>query len=199
MSDNSAILLYGGSFDPPHLGHLSALVAALGRGQFTKAFVIPTGSHAFRKSLTPYAHRLQMAKLAFGWLPGVEVSEIEAELPPPSYTLNTVRAFAEQFPMARLVWLVGADTAEQVQSWHSSEELCRLVEFFVVGRSGFHGNVSIPGARVFATSGSFLVPNVSSSNIRKTISEGQLQVEALAAPVLSYILSAGLYSGATLE
>ena len=133
----SRLGLFGGTFDPPHLGHVAALEAAIASGRFDRILVTVAGD-PYRKSLeysvSPAALRFAMAEAAFGHLPLTEVSRIEIERSGPSYTIDTVRAFQDEAESIDLI--MGADLAPSLPTWHEADELRTLVTIGIVPRPG---------------------------------------------------------------
>lgn len=139
----SAVAFFGGSFDPPHFGHVLAAAYARGQG-FERVVVAPVSQHAFGKRLTAFAHRLAMARIAFEPVREVEVSGIEAELSEPSFTLNTLRALAERNPHWRLRLLIGSDVLADVAKWNRFEEVRALAPPYVLERAGVSAGGVLP-------------------------------------------------------
>jgi nicotinate-nucleotide adenylyltransferase len=129
--------LFGGTFDPPHFGHVAALAAAAASGRYDLIEVTVAGD-PYVKRLEGSVHdasvRLAMARAAFGDLVLVEVSDREIRRAGPSYTIDTVRELLDDADAVDLI--VGADLAEQLDSWHEAEELRTLVRVGVVPRPG---------------------------------------------------------------
>lgn len=129
--------LFGGTFDPPHFGHVAALRAAAASGRYDLIEVAVAGD-PYRKRLEgnvrDAAIRLAMARAAFGDLDLVEVSDREIRRDGPSYTIDTVRELLKEYDAVDLI--VGADLAEQLDGWHEAEELRTLVRVGVVPRPG---------------------------------------------------------------
>ena len=129
--------LFGGTFDPPHFGHVAALRAAAASGRYDLIEVTVAGD-PYVKSLDAgvrdAALRLAMARAAFDDLDLVEVSDREIRRDGPSYTIDTVRELLGECDRVDLI--VGADLAEQLNSWHKSDELRTLVRVGVVPRPG---------------------------------------------------------------
>jgi nicotinate-nucleotide adenylyltransferase len=156
--------LFGGTFDPPHFGHVAALEAAAQSGRYDLIEVTVAGD-PYLKSLDGDVHdaalRLAMARAAFGDLDLVEVSDREIRRDGPSYTIDTVRELLSDCDAVDLI--VGADLAEQLTKWHQADELRTLVRVGVVPR---------PGARTVVPDGwvSYEVPmdpvDLSSSYVR---------------------------------
>ena len=137
--------LFGGTFDPPHNGHVAALSAAAATGRFDLIEVTVAGD-PYRKSALGGVHsaslRLEMARAAFEHLPLVRVSDREINRPGPSYTFDTVVELLEESDAVDV--LIGADLVAQLSSWHRAEELRELVTVGVIPR---------PGAAVVAPEG----------------------------------------------
>lgn len=135
--------LFGGTFDPPHFGHVAALVAAAATGNFDLIEVTVAGDPYFKRGQTPIrpsALRLAMAHAAFDGLDLVEVSDREIKREGPSYTIDTVRELLTSAD--RVDVIVGADLAQQLDSWHDASTLRTLVRVGVVPRPG--GSSRVP-------------------------------------------------------
>jgi len=130
--------LFGGSFDPVHLGHL--LVAHTAREDLglSRLFFIPAAQSPFKPDArpTPAPERLRLLRLALAGKTWCEVDEQEVERGGVSYTIETLRNYARRFPGAELLCLVGADHVPQLPKWRAAEELARLAEFVVIPRPG---------------------------------------------------------------
>jgi len=160
------VALYGGSFDPPHLGHVMAATWALALGRFDEVRLIPALGHAFGKRLTPFSTRCALVEAAVAHLaPRVRVERIEGELPAPSYTIDTVRALSAREPGVAWTWLLGADTWAERTRWRAFEELDTRVDWLVLGRAGAAPPV---GADVAVT-----LPDVSSTEVRRRVAAGE--------------------------
>ena len=137
--------LFGGTFDPPHFGHVAALRAAAATGRFDGIEVTVAGN-PYQKIATsdvrPASLRLAMAQAAFDGLELVEVSDREIRREGPSYTIDTVRELLEDCDEVDVI--VGADLVEQIDSWHEAKALRQLVRVGVVPRPGGSSRVS-PG------------------------------------------------------
>lgn len=131
-------ILFGGTFDPVHLGHLeTARAAVTTRGadhcRFIPARVSP---HKRNVQSTAAEDRLAMLRLAIAADPRLVVEEVELRLPPPSYTIDTLETLRRQYPGERWIWLLGADQLTKFAQWHRIEELLGLVEFALLARPG---------------------------------------------------------------
>ena len=153
--------IFGGSFDPPHIGHVLAVKYILSTGAADEVVIVPVFQHAFNKQLTDYDVRLQLTRLAFVDEAKVQVSAIERDLPTPNYTLNTLLALKEEFPRDQLRLVVGADVLHDVDKWHHFEQVQQLAPLLILGRSGVP-HEQAPVAHL---------PEVSSSQLRSLLSQ----------------------------
>jgi nicotinate-nucleotide adenylyltransferase len=185
--------LYGGSFDPVHLGHLLVARAALEELALDRLFFIPAAQSPFKPDVqpTPAALRLQMLRLALAGQTRSEVDPQELARGGVSYTIDTVRDYARRFPGAELFWLIGADHVVSLPKWREAAELAQRVEFVVIPRPG-QAQAQFPTPfRGRALRGFPL--GVSSSQVRERVRTG-LPVEGLVpAAVAEAIRNARLY------
>ncbi len=180
------ILLYGGSFNPPHVGHvLTAFHATmLEVPDFT--LIIPTFKHPYGKDLADYEDRVRMCELAFAAVPGAEVSRIEQEIGGVSWTLKTVREVAARYSGADLTMIMGSDVYQDYRNWEDYSELQKLLTILPIGR------MSLP----VWNDPNPIVPDISSSRIREIIEKtGSMDgvVHLIYPKVIAYIEGNGLY------
>ena len=130
--------LFGGSFDPVHLGHTMVARAALAEVELDQLFIIPAAQSPFKseQSPAPAADRLAWLRLAFGDEPRCEIDAQEIERAGVSYTIDTVRDYAARFPEAELFYLIGADHVPMLPEWREAAALADAVTFVVVPRPG---------------------------------------------------------------
>ncbi|WP_394329457.1 nicotinate (nicotinamide) nucleotide adenylyltransferase [Rhodoferax koreense] len=116
--------------------HVALVEAALAQLRLDELRVFPTG-YAWHKSrtLSPPEHRLAMAQLAFGSLPGVVVDAREIQRPGPTYTIDTLRELQAEQPGAELFLVMGADQARALPTWHASEALLQTAIISVAARA----------------------------------------------------------------
>lgn len=178
----TTLAVFGGSFDPPHVGH--ALVAAyvLASQPVDELVVVPVAHHAFDKRLTAFHYRLRMTELAFQHLSGAEVSDLEAQLGGESRTLRTLQALAARRPSARLRLVIGSDLVDQFNTWHRAREIAVLAPLLVVQRTGQITDPALPA-----------MPEVSSTDLRARLREGRPTDGWLAPSVAAYARAHGLY------
>jgi len=130
--------LFGGSFDPVHLGHLLVAQAAQEELDLARLFFIPAAQSPFKpeSAPTPAPERLRLLRLALVGKTWCEIDEQEIQRGGISYTIDTLRDYSVRFPQAQLFYLIGADHLAQLPKWRAAEELARLVEFVVIPRPG---------------------------------------------------------------
>jgi nicotinate-nucleotide adenylyltransferase len=183
------VALYGGSFDPPHVGHVFASAYALSVLGAAEVWWTPVGAHAFasKSQLAPFEHRVAMCRLAaapFG--ANAQVLDLEGHRPGPSYTIDTVEELVASHPHLRFRLLLGADSLPNLPKWRRVDDLARLAPFWVVGRESYGDSERDTTLKI---------PNVSSSALRGALSEGLpgLPEAWLPASVRAYIAAHGLY------
>ncbi len=133
--------LFGGTFDPVHLGHVVPAVRALETFRFERLVFVPAFNppHKLGDPLTPFPHRFAMLALATQPYDRFLVSAAEAERAGPTYTFDTVRSFRERFAAEQLYFLMGSDSFSQIETWHRWEELVDLVHLVVLHRDTVWG------------------------------------------------------------
>jgi nicotinate-nucleotide adenylyltransferase len=130
--------LFGGSFDPVHLGHLLVAQAAIEELGLDKLFFIPAAQSPFKTEtkIAPAEIRLQLLRLALAGKTNCEIDEQEIRRGGVSYTVDTLRDYANKFPGTELFYLIGADNVAKLNEWREPAELARLAEFVVIPRPG---------------------------------------------------------------
>ena len=181
----STVGVLGGSFDPPHCGHVLLAAYALSAAPIDVLLVIPTFDHAFGKPLTSFEHRVQMCEIAFGFLQGVEISRIEEDLGSPSYTIHTLEALRTQRPESGLRLVIGADVLGEVHRWKDFERIRALAPPFVVGRAGYEREVE---------ASTLDLPQVSSTLVRDRLRVRESVSGLVPRAVESYCHAHSLYS-----
>jgi nicotinate-nucleotide adenylyltransferase len=186
--------LYGGSFDPVHLGHLLVAQAAVEELGLGKLFFIPAAVSPFKpeNKMAPDAIRLQLLRLTLAGKTNYEIDDQEIKRGGISYSIETLRDYAKRFPGAQLFYLIGADNISKLNEWREADELAKLAEFVAVPRPGeittqfpkpFRGKI-LKGFPL----------EISSSQIRARINAG-LPIENLVPPfVADAIHAAKLYA-----
>jgi nicotinate-nucleotide adenylyltransferase len=192
--------ILGGTFDPPHAGHVAAAGLCRDRlGLDRVLFVV--ANDPWQKSpvrpVTPAADRLAMVTAVVEGVGGAEVSRLELDRGGPSYTIETVEeliaaALGGGASRPTLYLIVGADVVETLPTWHRVDELARLVTLVVVVRPGAIAPERVPGWDLEVIGGSGV--DVSSSQVRALVAEGR-SIEGLVPPAVEHcIRRRGLYA-----
>ncbi len=179
------VVLFGGSFDPPHFAHVLA-VAQLASGPWDEVWVIPCPEHAFGKDMAPFADRVALCRAAFGFMRKVRVLTIENRLPRPARTLNTLIALKKRHPGTRFTLAFGADVYDERSRWYRFSEIERLAEVVYFRRPGYRNR----GPR-WVSEVEF--GDISSTAIRAALRSGKPAGTWLPAAVIREIRRRGLY------
>jgi len=187
------VALFGGSFNPPHVGHQLLALYVLETTGVDELWFVPTFQHPFHKALEAFEDRRQMcARAAEALGPRVRVSDVEARLGGASLTLRTVQRLMEDHPEHAFSLVIGSDLVAETDAWHGVAELRRLVPFIVVQRGG-HPSPE-PGG--LAGTVPVTMPEISSSEIRAALADGRPMTSWVPRRVLQYIAERRLYGGA---
>ena len=189
--------LFGGTFDPPHLGHLAAALAARDQLQLDIVlFVVandPWQKTGAGLEVTLAKYRLEMTELVVSEFEGLEVDDSEIRRGGPTYTSVTLKEMKALFPGAELFVLVGGDVARELNTWKDSDYIQENAVMVVVDRPGYDGATPPSGwnfERVVAET-----PDVAGTEIRLLSSEGAEVRTMVSEAVKSYIDQHGLYVG----
>ena|SRR5437899_3187042 len=185
--------LFGGSFDPVHLGHLLVAQSALEELELDRLFFIPAAQSPFKpdRQPTPAKERTRLLRLALAGNTKCEIDDQEIRRGGISYTIDTVRDYLKRFPGAELYYLVGADHVGQLARWREAAELARLVCFVVIPRPG-QPEVPFPGSFRFKELSGFPL-GVSSSQIRARLKSRRSVDHLVPTVVAEAIRNNGLY------
>lgn len=180
-------VIYGGSFNPPHMGHQMAclyLIEALGADE---VWILPAWVHPFGKDLEDFEHRVQMCqRLAAPFGKRAQVSEVERELGGEGRTFDTLQHLIAAEPGRRFALAVGTDILGETQAWHRWDDIRKMVEIVVIGRQGFE-----------APANGLTLPEVSSSEIRARVGRGEVIRGMVPTSVADYVAAHKLYLGAS--
>ena len=186
------VALFGGSFNPPHVGHQLLALYVLETAGVDELWFVPAFQHPFHKALETFEDRRAMCERAVEALgPRARVSDVEARLGGASLTLRTVQRLMQDHPGHAFSLVIGSDLVAETASWHGITELRRLVPFIVVQRGG---HPSAPDDdRGAGTAAAVTMPEISSSEIRAALAAGRPMNRWISGRVLDYIAERGLY------
>ncbi|MBI5352990.1 MAG: nicotinate (nicotinamide) nucleotide adenylyltransferase [Chloroflexi bacterium] len=192
---------FGGTFDPPHIGHLILASEAAHQFGLTRLLWVlnPDPPHKQEQDITPLHHRLEMLERMIADNPGFELSRIEIDRPGPHYTINTIRYIMQQEPDAEIFLLIGGDSLRDLPKWRSPSELVTAVsKISVMRRPGDSFDMpalesQISGLTDKVTFIDALLLNLSSSEIRRRIADGNVYRYYVHPAVYEYIETNHLY------
>jgi len=178
------VALMGGSFNPPHVGHLLAAQYVHATQDVDEVWLLPSHQHPFGKQLEAWEDRLEMCRRiaaeSSGWL---KVSEVERELGGQGYTVDTLEHLSRAHPGVRWTWIIGSDIVKDLPNWKDVPRIQQLARLLVLYRAGHpvEGAVGPPLAEV------------SSSDVRARLRRGERPTEFVPREVLSWVEERGLY------
>ena len=200
--------VFGGSFDPIHVGHLSIAQQVLNALKLEKVILLPAATPPHKRDgreLAPAADRLAMCEMAVHNLHGLEVSDFELRKAGVSYTVETARALRAAYgPSAQIFFLIGSDSLAELEHWYEVKELISLLDFAIAERreaplkeSLWDGIRSALGSAAEEKLRRGVVPvqrvDVSSSLVRELLRSGEKIPGYLRRDVEDYIRQRGLY------
>jgi nicotinate-nucleotide adenylyltransferase len=188
------ICLFGGSFDPIHLGHMLVALAAREELALDRLVFIPAAQSPFKPGIQPAPPRvrLRMLRVALAGHSYYEVDEQEIQRGGTSYTVDTLRDYSRRFPEAELFYLIGADHVPTLSKWREADALAELATFVVIPRPGQSTAEAPSPFRIRRLAGWPL--QLSSSDIRARV-KGGLSIRHLVPPGVEEIVrQTGLYA-----
>ena len=186
------LAIFGGTFDPVHLGHLALAREAAERFHLERILFVPAAHPPHKSGVThaSYAHRVKMLELACAGDPRFEVSRLEEDTER-SYSIDTIeKVRAALAPGDELYFLIGADAFAEICTWRRWRDVARLVHFLVVSRPGHE--YRIPEGVNLDRIDTLRMP-VSSSSIRRALGAGQAP-EGLPETVCQYCVAHAVYA-----
>lgn len=191
-------VMFGGSFDPVHIGHVSLVKTLLLEQDVGIVTVVPAKCSPFKtdKKLCENQKRLEMCRLAFEGIPNVEISDMEFEMPSPSFTVSTLNELNKRFPGDSLGLLMGGDSVMGLGRWKEYDRILQMAEIFAAVREDADLNaIKNELERLFAHYRIVNMPKllVSSTEIRSRLAKGMSCEKFLCPKVEKYITDNRLY------
>jgi nicotinate-nucleotide adenylyltransferase len=188
--------VFGGTFDPIHIGHLVAAVNVRHSLSLDRLLLVVANvpwQKEGSRAITAAEDRFAMVDAAVVGVPGLEASRLEIDRGGPSYTADTLAAVAASSPRAALFTVVGADVADSLETWERASEVARLSTLVVVNRPGGTRTAALPGWRIVEID----IPNieVSSTDLRSRAKDGRPLDYLVPDRVVQVIRSRDLYAG----
>ena len=178
------IALLGGSFNPPHVGHLLAVHFVRATEPVDQVWMVPAYRHPFGKPLAEFEHRLRMCELlcedTSGWL---RASDVERQVGGEGRTVDTLQYLAQRFPEHRLTLVLGSDILDDLPHWKDFDRIQELAKILVIQRAGY------PSAQAVGPP----LTKISSTEVRALLLRKELPSHWLPRRVLEYAHSHKLY------
>lgn len=196
------IAIFGGTFNPIHLGHVRLVTAFQERFQFDQILLIPTKipPHKQAPDLAPDKHRYHMCQLAVESYPYIEVSDIELKRKKKSYTYDTLSALKSKYPDVELFLIMGSDMFLTFLQWYRAKEMLSMATLLTAARESgemkslmqYQKELEQQGGKAFVLDAEPMV--ISSTEVRERIKSGQSLTGYLEESVIRYIGEHGLYA-----
>lgn len=182
------IILFGGAFDPIHLGHQQVVVNLLQQRLADEVWYVPTGTHDFAKKMTDAKHRLEMLRLIL--IANAKIETCELERTGISHTLDTLEQLNNQHPDKKFSWVIGSDNLAKFHLWNNWKKMLNKYQFYVYPRQNFKmqplrdGMIALDNMPEAA---------ISSTDVRQKL-EQKISISGLVdKKVKNYILEKGVY------
>jgi len=190
----SRVGVFGGTFDPVHVGHLVAAVNARHALALDRVLMVVANApwQKADRTVSPAPDRLAMVAAAVEGIPGLEACSLEIERGGPSYTADTLQALREQEPGSELFLMVGADLADELHTWERIDAVRKEATLVVVNRPGWTPPSTLVGWRMQAVEIPAL--SISSTDLRARAADGRPLDFLIPAPVVRVIRDRGLYA-----
>jgi nicotinate-nucleotide adenylyltransferase len=188
--------ILGGTFNPPHIGHLIVATEVKHALNLDEVRLMPTAvpPHKTTSSDAMAKQRLKMVELAVAGIRGLTVSSFEVDRGGVSYTYDTMKELTIREPETEFFFIIGGDMIDMLSAWHRIDELVKFVKFVGVGRPGSEGKTKFPVTLLD-------IPQIdlSSTLIRKRCAEGGLVTLLIPPLVEQFIRKEGLYGCRNIE
>ena len=193
--------IFGGTFDPPHIGHLILAAEAYHQLDLSRLLWVltPEPPHKLERPITPLQHRLDMLRAAISGNPYFELCSVDIKRPGPHFAVDTVRILTEQQPGVDWIYLMGSDSLRDLHTWRNPLELVRSVAALgVMVRPGVtiglaELELKIPGVSAKVKFINAPIIDISASDIRQRVAWGQPYRYFVPTEVYKIILERGLY------
>lgn len=162
----SVIAVYGGGFNPPHVGHAMVMSWVLQTGLADRVLMVPSHDHPFGKNMAPFARRVEWCEALIsdmGMRHCIHVSTLEQEMPAPNYSINLLRKLREISPPNTFRFVMGADNLHAAARWFGFDDIVREFPPIYANRGDLEP--FIPTSPIF--------PNISSTEIRNKLQAGE--------------------------
>ena len=192
------ITLFGGSFNPPHLGHIIVIEQSFKLiPGINDLWVLPAYNHTFQKNLAPSGHRKKMTEITLNTLspnikPHIKLETIEIDQKLSGETYETLKLLKTKHPNHNFSFLMGTDQLESFKKWGNWKKLLEKMHFYIYPRSGYQNNIKFPNMTLLKSS-TQVVTNISSTLIRKRVSQKLPLAHLVPLKVLKFINTNNLF------
>lgn len=187
-SSKQHIILFGGAFDPIHLGHQQVVANLLQQSLADQVWYVPTGTHDFAKKMTDAKHRLEMLRLIL--IANTKIERCELERAGISHTFDTLEQLSDQHSDKSFSWVIGSDNLVKFYLWHNWKKMLNKYKFYVYPRKNFAMQPLYDGMIALDN-----MPEVaiSSTDIRQKLEQKSSISGLVDEKVKKYILEEGVY------
>jgi nicotinate-nucleotide adenylyltransferase len=200
-NDPARLGIYGGTFDPPHLGHLILAETAADSLNLSRVLFVPAADPPHKKPgdvHAPVEHRLIMVERAIAGNPRFALSRVDVDRPGPHYSVDTLRLLRDEYPAADFVFLIGADSLRDLPGWSRPQELIALAVLGVMSRPDAEPDLDdlerrIPGIRARVEWIAAPRIEIASHRLVEQIAAGRSVRYQVPDAVLDYIQQQALY------
>ena len=195
--------VFGGTFDPVHLGHLILAEQCREQGRLDQVRFVPAARPPHKdRPLTPFDRRVEMLELAVSGHPAFWVDPLESERDGPSYTVDTLHILGQRHPGAELFLIIGSDTLNDLPTWYQTPRILELAALLVVARPGspmrtedeLRASLGLPGSapvRMHAVQAPLI--EIASRDVRRRFAEDRSVRYLIPRAVEAYARDKGLY------
>ena len=183
------IAILGGSFDPPHMGHVKIAESVITKLGFDQVWLVPCFAHAFGKKLSPAKDRFAMTTLLETKI--IQASDLEIQKGGISISFETLTDLANLHPYHAFSWIIGSDQVSDFPKWEYWQEIINIYGLTIVQRDG---KVHLPTLAGITFLQSDDIPNVSSTGIREKVKKGESISNLVPKKVEEYIMKHKLYA-----
>lgn len=191
------IILFGGAFNPPHIGHLVVIQQALELIKADQLWILPDNIGSFGKNLAPKNHRVEMSKLLIEELPksskkNVKLNTTLIDENLSENTFEYVNILQKKYPQHHFSFLMGSDNLRNFKKWHKWDELLNNMTFYIYPRNGY-SQKDILKNMILLDSKTQVITNFSSTIMRERAKKGLSLTNFIPKSVLNYLSTHSLY------
>ena len=199
----SRLGIMGGTFDPPHIGHLAAAEMARAELKLDCVLFVPANRSPWKMSrvMSTTEQRVELVQLAIADNDSFMLSRVDVDRPPPSYTYETLRLLQAAYPADELYFIMGLDSLRDIGNWQNADEIVRIARLVVVARPGVKMDVGqmmellhgLPDLMKRLTFVEMPELEIAASDLQQRVRHGQSIHYLVPSAVAAYITAQGLY------